>query len=81
MPPQPFYTAVPTASGMARYPVIIEQDEDGFYVGTVPGLPGCHSQGDTVDDLIANMREAIALYVEVEGEQKVNFVGVQHIDV
>ena len=45
--------------------VIIQRDEDGVYVGKVPQLPGCLSQGDTVDDLMKHMKEAIELYLEV----------------
>lgn len=44
--------------------VIIEKDEDGCYVGVVPELTGCVSQGDTLDYLMANMKEAIELYIE-----------------
>lgn len=44
--------------------VIIEKDEKGFYAH-VPELPGCHSQGDTHAEVLDNIREAIALYLEV----------------
>jgi predicted RNase H-like HicB family nuclease len=47
-----------------KYRVLIEQDEDGFYVAEVPALPGCVSQGDTREEALANIREAIALYLE-----------------
>lgn len=47
-----------------RYRVLIEQDEDGMFVGLVPSLPGCISQGRTRGELIANMQEAIAGYLE-----------------
>ncbi len=48
--------------------VIIERDEDGMYIGEVPGLPACYSQGRTIDELMANMREVIALCLEeIEG--------------
>jgi predicted RNase H-like HicB family nuclease len=40
--------------------VVIERDEDGGYVAHVPALHGCHTQGDTPDELMANVREAIA---------------------
>ena len=45
--------------------VIIEQDEDGYYA-YVPEWEGCHTQGETLDEVMANMREAIALYSELE---------------
>lgn len=45
--------------------VIIEPDETGGYVVSCPSLPGCHSQGETIDEALTNIREAIALYIEV----------------
>ncbi len=45
--------------------VIIEADESGGYVVSCPSLPGCYSQGETIDDALANIREAIELYIEV----------------
>ncbi len=45
-----------------RYTVILEKEDDGGYVATVPALPGCVSQGDTRDEVIANIREAAELY-------------------
>ncbi len=47
-----------------KYTVILERESDGGYVATVPVLPGCVSQGDTRDDVLKNIREAIELYVE-----------------
>ena len=47
-----------------RYRVLIEQDEDGVYVGEVPALPGCISQGATRGELLENIKEAIAGYIE-----------------
>jgi antitoxin HicB len=47
-----------------RYRVLIEQDEDGFFVAEVPALPGCISQGKTRAEAVANIREAIAGYLE-----------------
>jgi predicted RNase H-like HicB family nuclease/predicted RNA binding protein YcfA (HicA-like mRNA interferase family) len=47
-----------------KYRVLIGQDEDGFYVAEVPALPGCVSQGHTREEALANIREAIALYLE-----------------
>ena len=48
-----------------RFTVIFEQEPDGGYVVTVPALPGCVSQGDTREEAVANIREAIKAYVEV----------------
>ena len=65
--------------------VVIEKDKDtGFFVGEVPDLPACHSQGETIDELMENMREAIELCIDVKREhllQMPNFVGVQQIEV
>lgn len=47
-----------------RYTVILEQEADGGYVASVPALPGCVSQGNSRGEVIANIREAIELYVE-----------------
>ena len=46
-----------------RYTVILEKEDDG-YVAMVPVLPGCVFQGDTRDEVIANIREAAELYIE-----------------
>jgi len=47
--------------------VVIEKDEDGYYVASLPELPGCHTQAKTLDELIERVREAVELYLEVEG--------------
>jgi len=47
-----------------RLTVVLEQEADGGFVATVPALPGCVSQGDSRDEAIANVREAIAAYIE-----------------
>ena len=50
--------------------VVIERDEDGFFVGEVPGLSGCYFQGRTVDELLENIREVIALCLEENPDQE-----------
>jgi predicted RNase H-like HicB family nuclease len=47
-----------------KYRVLIEQDEDGIYVAEVPMLPGCISQGQTREEALTNIKEAIAVYLE-----------------
>ena len=47
-----------------KYTVVLEHEPDGGYVASVPVLPGCVSQGDTRDEAIANIKEAIEVYVE-----------------
>lgn len=63
--------------------VLIERDADGFLVGTVPELRGCHTQAKSMDVLLRRIREAIELCLEVEGEGcgSPEFVGVQRITV
>jgi predicted RNase H-like HicB family nuclease len=46
------------------YKVIFEPQEEGGFTVTVPALPGCISEGDTYDEALANIKEAIALYIE-----------------
>jgi Uncharacterized conserved protein len=46
------------------FKVIFEPQEEGGYTATVPSLPGCISEGDTYDEALANIREAIALYLD-----------------
>jgi predicted RNase H-like HicB family nuclease len=64
-----------------QFNVVIEQDEDGFFVASVPSLPGCHTQARSLDGLMERVREAIELYIEVEGvpASALNFVGVQQV--
>jgi predicted RNase H-like HicB family nuclease len=59
--------------------VIIERDEDGYYVGEVPQLRACYSQGKTLDELMANIREAIELCLEEDEEAPLEFVGLQKV--
>jgi predicted RNase H-like HicB family nuclease len=47
-----------------RYTVVLQEEADGGFVVTVPALPGCVSQGDSRDEAIENIREAIAVYLE-----------------
>ena len=65
-----------------NFTVIIEKDEDGYYVGSVPSLKGCHTQGKTIDELLKNIKEAIELCLEVEKDfEEENFVGIQQVQV
>jgi len=49
---------------MYEFDVVIIEDETGGYVALVPALPGCHTQGDTLEELMENVKEAIELYLE-----------------
>ena len=60
--------------------VMIEQDEEGYYVAEVPALPGCLSQGKTHEEAIANIKEAIEGWLEVM-ESKKSFDPTQLVEV
>ena len=64
-----------------EFNVIIEKDAEGFYVGTVPQLKGCHSQAKSIDELMLRMTEAIELCLEAAKHDPFisEFVGVQRI--
>lgn len=66
-----------------QFDVVIERDEEGFYIASVPQLPGCHTQGRSLDEVTMRIREAIELCLEVEGAplQNLEFVGIQRITV
>ena len=64
-----------------KFNVLVERDEDGYYVATVPSLPGCHTQAKSLDELIERAKEAIELYLEVEKDIVAGeFVGVQVVE-
>jgi predicted RNase H-like HicB family nuclease len=70
-------------SRVRAYTAIVERCPDtGFYVGYVPGFPGAHSQGETLDELQRNLREVIEMLLE-DGEPalEAEFVGTQSITV
>ncbi len=65
-----------------RFTVIIEEGLDGYLISEVVGLPGCHSQGKTYDELMGRTKEAIALYMECKNpSERSRFVGLQEIEV
>jgi predicted RNase H-like HicB family nuclease len=53
-----------------QFTAIFEKNEDGGYTVTVPSLPGCISEGDTFDEALKNIKEAIVLYLEVMKKDK-----------
>ena len=64
-----------------EFNVVIERDEDGYFVGSVPSLKGCHTQAKSLDLLIKRMKEAIELCLEVEQPALNEFVGIQRISI
>lgn len=70
-------------SDMRHFTAVVEKDVDtGLYVGWVPGFPGAHSQGETLDELRANLREVLNMLLE-DGEPRIEseFVGTQTVEV
>ena len=66
-----------------EYTVIIEKDEDGWYVSDVVELPGCHTQSKSMDELMERTREAIKAYLATEAEPNITsrFIGIQRVEV
>lgn len=66
-----------------EFNIIIEQDEDGYYIASVPELPGCHTQAKSLDKLNERIIEAIELYIEVDKkklEKTSKFFGIQKVE-
>lgn len=66
-----------------EFTVLIERDEDGYYVVEVPDLKGCYTQGKSIEEAMKNIREVITLCLEAEKEEipRKEFIGVQKIEV
>jgi len=67
-----------------QFTVIIENGEDGNLIGTVLELKGCHTQAKSLEELLKNIREAIELYLEVQGDYDPyikEIVGIQKVAV
>ena len=63
-------------------PIIIEIDEDGYYIVSCPSFKGCHSYGETVDEALENIREVIDICIEETEITEINkFVGFRELDV
>jgi predicted RNase H-like HicB family nuclease len=61
--------------------VLIEQDEDGMYLASVPALKSCYTQAKTVEELYPRVREVIELCLEEETPIKMKFIGVQQVEI
>ena len=55
-------------ANLRTYPIILEKDEDGFYVAINPSLEGCYSQGQAVEEALANIKEATELCLEATSD-------------
>ena len=62
-----------------EFGVVIEKDEDGYFVASVPTLKGCHTQAKSIDVLMKRVKEAIELCLEVEDPVITEFIGVQRV--
>ena len=71
---------------MAKYEfaAVIEQDEDGVYISSCPALQGCHSFGETYEEALQNLKDAIQVYLEAKlslGETLPTDVGIDRVEV
>jgi predicted RNase H-like HicB family nuclease len=70
-----------------RFTVVLERDEDGFFVASIPALPGCHTQGRSLDQAMRRIREAAELWLQVHRERRgrslptLDLVGVQQLEI
>ncbi|MGB0768829.1 MAG: type II toxin-antitoxin system HicB family antitoxin [Phycisphaeraceae bacterium] len=66
-----------------EFDIVIERDSEGYYVASVPGLPGCHTQAKSLDELMERITEAITLCLESDGSDPdtLEFVGIQRLRV
>ncbi len=65
-----------------RFTVIVEEGQDGFLISEVVGLPGCHTQAKSYDELLERTKEAIAFYLDCkEPSEYSRFVGLQELEV
>jgi predicted RNase H-like HicB family nuclease len=64
-----------------QFTVVIEQDEDGYYVATVPSLPSCYTQARTLQELAPRIREVIALCLAEQDAPRMKFVTLEQVEV
>lgn len=74
-----------------QFKVLIEQDEDGYFVASIPELPGCHTQGKTLEEVRKRIKEAVELYLDLHKDLKkekiktpgslINFFGIEDIKI
>lgn len=64
-----------------QFTVVIEQDEDGYYVASVPSLPSCYTQARTLEELTPRIREVIALCLAEQNAPPMKFIALQQVEV
>jgi predicted RNase H-like HicB family nuclease len=69
-------------AGVMDFTVLLERDSEGWYVAKVPDLPGCHTQGKTIEQALERINEAISAYIESGVEiEPMEFVGAHKVSV
>jgi predicted RNase H-like HicB family nuclease len=65
------------------FTILIEQDEDGMYVATVPEIPGCYTQARTMHQLLERIKEAIEVCLEADNKdiKPLKFIGIQKVNI
>lgn len=71
----------PRVKNQQKFTVVIERDEEGYYIATVPALRGCHTQAKTLDTLMKRVRESVELCLASEQsvDAQLELVGIQQI--
>ena len=66
-----------------EFNVVIERDAEGYYVASVPALPGCHPQAKSLDKLMRRIQEAVELCLEVQDQKAAppEFIGLQKVTI
>lgn len=66
-----------------EFNVVIEKDEEGLYVASVPDIPGCYTQGKTLNQVLERIKEAIEVCLEADGNEikPMKFIGLQKIEI
>lgn len=66
-----------------EFNIIIEKDEEGWYVASVSEIQGCHTQGKTIPQVLERIKEAIEVCLEADGEEikPMKFIGIQKIEI
>lgn len=67
---------------MLHFPIMIEIDEDGYFIVSCPSFKGCHSYGETIDEALENIKEVIEMCLEEQELEPVNkFVGFREVEI
>jgi predicted RNase H-like HicB family nuclease len=78
MQPHAIPNEIPTRQ---RFAVILAEESDGGFSVSVPALPGCYSEGDSLEEALANIREAIAVHLEPPTQAEVRRIRIEEVEV